>query len=547
MDNRASSSVERRIVWTARASLLATIVVAPASFAACDGESMVPDAGAVMDGATDEPDAGDGGSVIDGGPPAPTCGADGDECPAGICQGDECVPSVCGDGVVDARSGEECDDGNDVPRDGCEPVSCARTRCETAEECSDGEACNGEETCDPSSGLCSPGTPLAVEAACASDDVASGVCRVADGLPTCVPPACGNGVVEGDEQCDDGNTDSNDGCRTTCLFTCVADAQCDDRSVCNGRETCETATHRCVEGTRPDCADRNACTMDVCLPVIGCVNRLLDADGDGHAPTSLGACGTDCDDSRADVHPDMEELCDGLDHDCDGTPSSGTPPSWYRDCDEDGYAPLSVLDGTDTVRVSCTEPAAAGGCGWTTRRPRESAALSRDCDDGDADVRPRATEIAGDGVDQNCDGRELCYADADGDDFRAISGATVASSDADCNDAGEALSSAPATDCCDIDDDVHVGQTQYFVPASACGSWDYNCDSSSTRQYTATASAPSCGARETIDCFDPAVGWLGSQPLCGQSRTWQTGCMFEGAAGGGSCESVTTTRMQGCR
>ena len=27
---------------------------------------------------------------------------------------------------------------------------------------------------------------------------------------------CGNGVVEGEEQCDDGNTDAGDGCSSVC-------------------------------------------------------------------------------------------------------------------------------------------------------------------------------------------------------------------------------------------------------------------------------------------------------------------------------------------
>ncbi len=56
---------------------------------------------------------------------AATCNADGTDvsgvepctwrCAAGACQ-----PSVCGDGIVDASSGEACDDGNELACDGCE-------------------------------------------------------------------------------------------------------------------------------------------------------------------------------------------------------------------------------------------------------------------------------------------------------------------------------------------------------------------------------------------------------------------------------------------
>jgi hypothetical protein len=42
---------------------------------------------------------------------------------------------------------------------------------------------------------------------------------------------------------------------------------------------------------------------------------------------------------------------------------------------------------------------------------------STDCDDSDSSINPGATEIPGDGVDQNCDELESCYIDIDGDGF----------------------------------------------------------------------------------------------------------------------------------
>jgi hypothetical protein len=41
-----------------------------------------------------------------------------------------------------------------------------------------------------------------------------------------------------------------------------------------------------------------------------------------------------------------------------------------------------------------------------------------DCDDTNAAINPGATELPGDGVDQDCDTDELCYADADNDGAR---------------------------------------------------------------------------------------------------------------------------------
>src|SRR5690349_13278737 len=44
--------------------------------------------------------------------------------------------------------------------------------------------------------------------------------------------------------------------------------------------------------------------------------------------------------------------------------------------------------------------------------------LDVDCDDANPAVNPGATEIAGDGVDQDCDGNELWFHDSDEDGYR---------------------------------------------------------------------------------------------------------------------------------
>eukprot|EP01135_Chromosphaera_perkinsii_P010592 Nk52_evm1s2184 gene=Nk52_evmTU1s2184 len=47
-------------------------------------------------------------------------------------------------------------------------------------------------------------------------------------------PTCGNGVTEGTEECDDGNTDNNDGCSSICKTESCGDGikqtgeECDD-------------------------------------------------------------------------------------------------------------------------------------------------------------------------------------------------------------------------------------------------------------------------------------------------------------------------------
>ncbi|MBZ0117841.1 MAG: DUF4215 domain-containing protein, partial [Sandaracinaceae bacterium] len=346
------------------------------------------------------------------------------ECDSGeVCAGGACVASECGDAIVDPAAGEECDDGNDTAFDGCEP-DCTFT-CRESSVCSDRDPCNGEEVCGAESHRCEAGTPLADASACSTSAQPNGVCRAA----TCVAAGCGNGVVDGSEECDDGNTVARDGCEMDCRLSCTTDAACDDRDACNGNETCDMETHACVPGTALSCDDASPCTNDSCDASLGCVFALIDADLDGQAPDSLGSCGTDCNDMRDDVYLGAVELCDSIDHDCDGASLPAEAPLWYLDCDGDGYA----SSGAFSVR-QCDPPApAACGGGYTARVP---VGGDVDCDDARADVRPRLTEMTGDptDTDENCDGMIACFEDADGDGYRT--GRVVLSSDADCADAG---------------------------------------------------------------------------------------------------------------
>ncbi len=96
----------------------------------------------------------------------------------------------------------------------------------------------------------------------------------------------------------------------------------------------------------------------------------------------------------------------------------------------------------------CAEPAAFGG---------------RDCDDADPKRGPYANEVAGDGVDQDCDGKDLCYVDRDGDGVGGaeqplLLGKTCASvgfvaRGGDCNDSDRFRQSG----CYDDDDDGFGG------------------------------------------------------------------------------------------
>jgi cysteine-rich repeat protein len=108
------------------------------------GASAGADAGA---GASAAGNAGAGGDAAAGGSDA--AGASGNEAAAG--SGGSLPPPVCGNAAVE--EGEECDDGNDLPGDGC--FECKINFCGN-QQLDDGEPCDGTDlagqTCETASG-----------------------------------------------------------------------------------------------------------------------------------------------------------------------------------------------------------------------------------------------------------------------------------------------------------------------------------------------------------------------------------------------------------
>lgn len=123
-----------------------------------------------------------------------------------------------------------------------------------------------------------------------------------------------------------------------------------------------------------------------------------DNDGFGTANSSISSCASvapngysdndlDCNDNNMNINPNASEVCDGVDNDCDGLADNGLPlNTYYLDADFDGF-------GTSDSSISiCNANAPAG-----------YSANSLDCNDGDININPNATEVC-DGEDNNCDG-----------------------------------------------------------------------------------------------------------------------------------------------
>jgi cysteine-rich repeat protein/predicted outer membrane repeat protein len=127
------------------------------------------------------------------------------------CEVDLSGCEACGNAEVDGA--EDCDDGNSEPGDGCdgcrvEPgwmCGSSPSICDTV--CGDGLVI-GDEGCDDRN----TGGGDGCDADCQVEDGWS-----CSGEPSVCGPACGDGNVGAGEQCDDGNTEPDDGCDPHCV------------------------------------------------------------------------------------------------------------------------------------------------------------------------------------------------------------------------------------------------------------------------------------------------------------------------------------------
>jgi len=164
-----------------------------------------------------------------------------------------------------------------------------------------------------------------------------------------------------------------------------------------------------------------------------------DLDGDGFTPWQ-----GDCDDDDPEINPAAEELCDGIDNDCDFGTDEGSPadaPTWYADADADGWGDEG------STQQACNAPS-----GYV--------ADAGDCDDGSADTHPEADELCDD-IDNDCDDEidedptdaPLWYADDDGDGYGGSTD-TLAQCEQPLGYADN------KDDCDDASSDVHPGATE---------------------------------------------------------------------------------------
>ena len=311
---------------------------------------------------------------------------------------------------------------------------------------------------------------------------------------TGVEPVCGNGTVEGAEQCDDGNQDDSDACTVACLAAACGDG------ILQPPEACD-------DGNQVDAdACSNACLVSACGDGVLQPPELCDDGNQDDADTCTAAC---------------EPAACG-----DGFTQPGEA------CD-DGNA----VDDDD-----CTNACALASCGDGALQPGEQ------CDDGnavdsDACLGTCLTAACGDGVvqagvDECDDGNQsnadtctvACKLPTCGDGLKSGAESDVDCGGGACNDCNKGKSCLADTDCitgacvnggCNLP--TSCNQLKTGLPATASGVYTLDTDGDGPKQpfdvycdmttdgggWTLagrsrnTPSAPGCVGNDGLDGF----GW----------------------------------------
>jgi fibro-slime domain-containing protein len=212
---------------------------------------------------------------------------------AGDGGGGDTLEGFCGDGIQQA--GEQCDDNNSVPGDGCSGVCTVEPGwiCRVI-----GQPCSKIVTSGCGSGMIE-GSEACDDGNTRDGDGCSSTCSVELGWSCAVPgqpctqvatPAvCGNGTVDYGEQCDDGDVTSGDGCSATCHLephwtcpqpgkTCTQLPYCGDGVVeLDLGEACDDGNTAGGDG----CSDQCVVEPNFVCPVAGkpCVSTVRCDDG----------------------------------------------------------------------------------------------------------------------------------------------------------------------------------------------------------------------------------------------------------------------------
>ncbi len=184
-----------------------------------------------------------------------------------------------------AKDAGGCEAAVDCPQANtpCQAATCTNGACGIAllaneVTCTDGDSCTTNDACKEGQCLgavllCDDGNPCTADACVQASGCVNmqGSAPCSDGSVCTVGDVCNAGdCIPGSVQpCDDGNPCTLDDCDavTGCTHK-AATAACSDDNVCTVDDACQNGA--CKPGAAKNCADGNACTDDVCDPLVGC-------------------------------------------------------------------------------------------------------------------------------------------------------------------------------------------------------------------------------------------------------------------------------------
>ena len=337
----------------------------------------------------------------------------------------------------------------------------------------------------------------------------------ADVVTSCEAP---KGYVEYDGDCDDDDTAFNPGateddCADPSDYNCdgsvgyedldgdgyAACDDCDDGDITinpDGTEVCDGADNNCDGVIDDDAIDQSTWYADADGDGFG---DRFDSVEDCYEPSGYTDNPADCDDdpiTGPDVNPDEDEVCNGIDDNCDGVVDTDAidQSTYYADSDEDGYG-----DAASTLEA-CEEPE-----GYTTD--------SDDCDDSDGALN--LDDLDGDGFstcDDDCDDSVLTGAASNPDEDEVCDDL-----DNDCDDSVDEDATDALTFYADGDED---GEGDAASTLEACSTPEgyvansTDCDDSDAALNTADSDAD--GFSTCDDDCDDATGttYPGADETC---------------------------------